>query len=289
MIPAGVTAPRCSHQNSSANIQSQRSPFCILLEMPTPSAEFSGLKFSELQAMCKRLGLSAQGNKTQLLEKLSGHATVVGNKRCRSPVDDPGVFSPIPLHGSAFRAFSPMEEVAVRSGHGQTSAVEGAGRMRTSEEEMQQAEALISQLSREIQSKDALLQAKDAVIQSKDDQLRSKEALLQIMMQSRDELLALKNTLLAKDEEIRKLREAVAQVGAASAAGSTAHQRVHARAGGGCVAAAEMKPLSIQPEDDKARCKNAASRKDFHNLQPGTAAAVLAGTEYRKQVRSPLP
>ena len=94
------------------------------------------------------MGLSAQGNKTELLARVSGHATVVGNKRCRSPGDDPGVFSPIPLHGSAFRAFSPMEEVAVRSGHGQTSAVEGAGRMRVLEEDLRRAEARITQLSR---------------------------------------------------------------------------------------------------------------------------------------------
>jgi hypothetical protein len=259
--------------------------------MPTPAAELSGLKFSELQATCKRLGLSAQGNKTELLARVSGHATVVGNKRCRSPDDDPGVFSPIPLHGSAFRSFLPMEEVPVRCGHGLTSAVEGTGRMRVLDEELRQAEALISQLSREIRSKDALLQAKDAVIQSKDDQLLSKDALLHIMMQSRDELLVLKDTLLSNDEEIRTLREYVAQVGAASAAGDTAHQPVHARAGGGCVcvAAADTIPLIVQPKDDKARCKNAAFRKGFQNLLPGTAAAVLAGTEHRNQVHSPIP
>jgi hypothetical protein len=198
-------------------------------------------------------------------------------------------FFHIPLHGSAFRAFLPMDEVPVRCGHGQTSAVEGAGRMRVLEEELRQAEAFISQLSREIQSKDALLQAKDGVIQSKDDQLRSQDALVHIMMQSRDELLVLKDTLLAKDEEICKLREDIAHVGAASAAGDTAHQPVHARAGGGCVAAAKMKPLVVQPKDNKARCKNAASRNVFQNTLPGTAAAVLGGTEHRYQVHSPLP
>ena len=67
------------------------------------------------------------------------------------------------------------------------------------EEELQQAKALISELRREIQTKDELLLAKDAVIQSK-------EAALQFVIQSGNDVRAMKDALLQKDDEMRLLR-----------------------------------------------------------------------------------
>jgi hypothetical protein len=138
------------------------------------------------------------------------------------------------------------------------------------EEELQQAKALISELRREIQTKDELLLAKDAVIQSK-------EAALQFVIQSGNDVRAMKDALLQKDDEMRLLR-----AGSACAAATAAPLPRQERGAGCAVAASEEKASDDPPAaDEVARGKKAAETMLQHP-RPGRATAALAGTEFRR-------